>query len=185
MVKECAHVTYIGGLIFEEVAGHLARDFIMTAACSSNSKRHLTSSLSITVTVAPQGRVDGAQPRASKHELDWPWGRCLSPETRAGARDPTVQAPWGLPGQLVCWSAGWLLNCKLAQLRDVDEGSPWTGVRVPSPTAPSAPGPGGPLLWSGVWLFASSQCVLLPDQRAVTRGPGEKSQASSVEWAAV
>lgn len=54
VVKGCAHVIYTGGLISEEAAGRLARDFIMTAARPSNSKRHLTSSLLTTVTLAPQ-----------------------------------------------------------------------------------------------------------------------------------
>lgn len=56
MVKEYAHVIYTGGLICEEAACHLARDFIVTAACPSNRKKHLNSSLLTTVTLAPPGR---------------------------------------------------------------------------------------------------------------------------------
>ena len=91
------------------------------------------------------------------------------------------------------WSAGWLLECELAQLRDVDEGLSWTGVWVPSPNT----GPGwatppprvGSVAACQLPVRAVASCLCSsweqPDQQAVTHGAGEKSEASSVEQAVV
>lgn len=102
----------------------------MTAARLPNSKRHLTSSLLTTVTLAlRQGWW--AQPRASKHNLDGPWRWCLNPEDELGPRPP-FQAPWASLGPLgpaclthgIYWPASWLLEWELAQLRTWVRGRP-------------------------------------------------------------
>lgn len=91
------------------------------------------------------------------------------------------------------WSAGWLLECELAQLRDVDEGSSWPVVWVPSPStwpgwATPPPRVGSVAVFQlPVRAVASCLCNSReqPDQQAVTHRPGEKSEASSVEQAVV